>query len=206
VRDIGLTVSGPELVVPLTVRESVVVWVNMPEVPVIVTVEVPAAAVLLAVNVSVVLANAAVTPLGMPEADSATLPVKPFKFVTVTLLEPLALGAIVRLAGDDDRLKFGAGAAALTVKLTVVVWLKVPELPVMVTVEVPAVAVLLTVKVKALVVVVLAGLKAAVTPLGRPVAERATLPVKLFFGVTVIVLEPLAPCATVRLVGDADRL
>jgi len=40
----------------------------MPEVPVIVTVEVPAAAVLLAVSVKVLLANDAVTPLGMPEA------------------------------------------------------------------------------------------------------------------------------------------
>jgi hypothetical protein len=178
----------------------------MPEVPVIDTVEVPVAAVLLAVSVSVVLANAAVTPLGMPEADSATLPVKPFNGVTVMVLEPLALGAIIRLFGDADRLKFGAGAAAVTVRLTVAVWDKVPEVPVMVTVEVPTVAVLLAVKVNALVVVVLAGLKAAVTPVGRPEAERAMLPVKPFFGVTVIVLDPLAPCATVRLVGDANRL
>jgi hypothetical protein len=63
----------------------------------------------------------------------------------------------------------------------------------MVTVEVPAAAALLAVSISALVVVALAGLKAAVTPLGRPEAARATLPVKLFFGVIVMVLEPLAP-------------
>ena len=93
----------------------------MPEVPVMVTVEVPAAAVLLAVSVNTLLANEAVTPLGMPVADSAALPVNPFSGVVVIVLEPLAPCATVRLLGDADRLKFGAGAAALTVRLTVVV-------------------------------------------------------------------------------------
>jgi hypothetical protein len=76
----------------------------------------------------------------------------------------------------------------------------------MVTVEVPAAAVLLAVSVSALVVVALAGLNAAVTPLGRPEAVKATLPVKPFFGVIVSVLEPLALCAIDTLVGDAARL
>ena len=75
----------------------------------------------------------------------------------------------------------------------------------MVTVEVPGAAVLLAVSVNALVVVALAGLKAAVTPVGRPEAVRATLPVKPFFGVIVSVLEPLAPCAIDTLVGDAAK-
>jgi len=65
--------------------------------------------------------------------------------------------------------------------------------------------VLLAVSVNELVVVALAGLKAAVTPLGRPEAERATFPVKPFLGDTVIVLDPLAPWAKLRLVGDAAR-
>jgi len=86
-----------------------------------VTVEVPVAAVPLAVSVSLPLAIAAVTPLGMPEADSVGVPVKPPDGVTVIVLEPLAPCAIVRLFGDVDRLKFGAGAAVLTVRLTVVV-------------------------------------------------------------------------------------
>ncbi len=76
----------------------------------------------------------------------------------------------------------------------------------MVTVAVPVVAVLLAVNVRALVPVVLAGLNDAVTPLGRPAAESATLPVKPFCGVTVTVLDPLEPCVTVKLLGDAERL
>ena len=46
--------------------------------------------------------------------------------------------------------------------------------------DVPVVARLLAVSVKELVVVVEAGLKAAVTPLGKPDADRVTLPVKPF--------------------------
>jgi len=86
-----------------------------------VTVEVPDAAVLLAVSVNEVLANEAVTPVGRPEADRATVPVKPLEGVTVMALVPLAPCAIVTLVGDADRLKFGAGAVAVTVRLTVAV-------------------------------------------------------------------------------------
>jgi hypothetical protein len=93
----------------------------MPEVPVMVMVEVPDAAVLLAASVKVVLANEAVTPVGRPEADKATVPVKPLDGVVVIVLVPLAPCAMVTLLGDADRLKFGAGVAALTVRLTVAV-------------------------------------------------------------------------------------
>jgi hypothetical protein len=70
-----------------------------------------------------------------------------------------------------------------------------PDLPVIVIVKVPSVAVLLAVSVRVLVPVVLLGLNAAVTPLGKPVAERLTLPLNPFSGVTVMVLVPLALCA-----------
>jgi len=63
----------------------------------------------------------------------------------------------------------------------------------MVTVAVPVAAVLLAVSVSALVVVVEVGLNAAVTPVGRPVADRLTLLLKPFTGVTVTVSVPLAP-------------
>ncbi len=76
----------------------------------------------------------------------------------------------------------------------------------MVTVAVPVVAVLLAVNVSALVPVVLLGLNEAVTPLGRPAADSATLPVKPFCGVTVTVLAPLEPCVRVKLLGNAARL
>ena len=84
-------------------------------------------------------------------------------------------------------------AAAFTVRLMVVVCVKLPDVPVIVTVAVPVVAVLLAVKVTVLLVVVLAGLKDAVTPLGSPDADKLTLPLKPFTGLTVMVLVPLPP-------------
>jgi hypothetical protein len=86
----------------------------------------------------------------------------------------------------------------------VVVWVKLPELPVMVTVAGPTVAVLDAVSVRMLVPVVLLGLKDAVTPAGRPVADRATDPVKLLVPLTVMVLVPLLPCTTFTLLGEAE--
>jgi len=67
-----------------TVSEMEVVLAKLPEVPVMVTGNVPVVAVLLAVNVKVldpaVLAGLkeAVTPLGKLDADKLTLPLKPF--------------------------------------------------------------------------------------------------------------------------------
>lgn len=95
-------------------------------------------------------------------------------------------------------------AAELIVKLMVVVWLSVPEVPVTVTVLVPTVAVLLAANVRALVDVVGFVPKLAVTPLGRADVESVTDPVKPFVGDTVIVLLPLVPCFTVRLAGEAE--
>jgi len=92
------------------------------------------------------------------------------------------------------------------VREIVVVFVKLPDLPVTVTEAVPAAAVLLAVSVNLLVLAVLVGLKDAVTPLGRPDADKLTLPVKPFCGVTVMVLAPLAPCTIVKLFGDAERV
>ena len=61
-----------------------------------------------------------------------------------------------------------------------VVWLRLPEVPVMVTVDVPVAALPLAVSVRLLVVVAEFGLNDAVTPLGRPEADKLTLPVKPF--------------------------
>ena len=70
---------------------------------------------------------------------------------------------------------------------------KVPDVPVIMTLKLPVGAVPLAAKVSVLVPVVLAGMKEALTPLGKPEAVRLTLPVKLFCGVTVIVVTPLEP-------------
>jgi hypothetical protein len=50
------------------------------------------------------------------------------------------------------------------------------------------------------------GLNVAVTPVGWPVAAKVTLPANGLTSVTVMVSVPLAPWATVRLAGEAERL
>lgn len=84
----------------LTVSAMVVVCVVDPDVPVIVTVAVPVVAVDEAVSVSVEVAlpfaggvtgfveNAAVTPLGSPEALSVVAELNPFWLVMVIVLVP----------------------------------------------------------------------------------------------------------------------
>ena len=95
VSDPAVTVTAVLLMVKsadceaLTVKAMVVVPVNEPEVPVMVTVEVPAVAVLAAVKVITLVPvvgfvpKAAVTPGGRPEAVNVTLPLKLFTSVTV---------------------------------------------------------------------------------------------------------------------------
>ena len=67
------------------------------------------------------------------------------------------------------------------------------HVPVMVMVDVPVLAVLAAVSVSELVLVVEAGLNEAVTPVGRPDAERATAPLNPPDGTTVMVSVPDAP-------------
>ena len=76
--------------------------------------------------------------------------------------------------------------------------------PVMFTGTVPVTAVLLAVNVRVLVVVVLLGLREAVTPVGRPDKARLIVPLKPPCRATVMVLVPVEPCGTVRLLGDAE--
>ena len=79
----------------MTASEIVANAVSAPEVPLIVIVDVPVAAVLLAVSVSTLepvagfVANAAVTPLGNPVAASVTAPVNPPTSLTEIVLVPL---------------------------------------------------------------------------------------------------------------------
>ena len=100
-------------------------------------------------------------------------------------------------------MKFGAG---FTVSAMVVVCAVLPEVPVIVTVAAPVVAVALAVSVSLLVLVAGFGLNPAVTPVGRPDAEKVTLPLKPFNGVMVIVLVLLVPCTTLNVFGDADSV
>ena len=80
------------------------------------------------------------------------------------------------------------------------------DAPETVTVTVPVAAVLLAASVNMLVLAVLPGLNDAVTPLGRPDADKLTLPLKPPCGETVTVLVPLVPWTTLRLFGEAERV
>jgi hypothetical protein len=185
----------------------VVFAVKVTEAPWIVIVNVPVVALLLADRVRVLVVAVlvglkdAVTPWGRPEADKLALPVNPFCGVTVIVDATWPARARLSELGEAERARFGA---AVTVSESVVLCDNAPDVPVIVMVTVPSVAELLAVRVSVLDVVVPAGLNAAVTAVGKPVAERLTLPLNPFSGATVIVLFPLAPWARLRLFGEAD--
>src|SRR5947209_18912106 len=86
-----------------------------------------------------------------------------------------------------------------------VVWLSDPEVPVIVTVAGPVVAVELAVKVTTLVEVAGFVPKLAVTPAGRPEADKVTLPVNPPEGLTVMVLLALLPWVPLTLAGEEER-
>lgn len=173
------------------------VLVSVPEVPVTVNVAVPVVAVLPAVSVKVlvlvVLAglNEGITPLGKPDADKLTPPLKALSGFTVMVLVPLDPWVMVKLVGDAESVKFGGG---LTVRESVVELDRLPEEPVIVTEAAPVVAVLAAVRVNVLApVVVLLGLNDAVTPAGKPDADKLTLPLNPLSALMVMLLVPLAP-------------
>jgi hypothetical protein len=194
----GLTINCCAVAAELMVSAMVVVCVSVPEVPVMVTVAAPTVAVLLAVNVTTLVEvvglvpKLAVTPDGNPEADKVTEPVNPPEGVSVIVLFPLVPCFTVKLDGEAESAKFGV-AVAFTVRATLVVWVNDPDVPVIVTLAVPVVAVELAVNVTTLVDVVGLVPNVAVTPAGRPDADKVTLPVKPLTGVTLTVLFPLLP-------------
>ena len=126
--------------------------------------------------------------------------------VSVTALAGLVVPTSLLGNVSEDGTRLTTGPFAVTVSDTVVVCVKLPDTPVIVTVDLPSAAPDPTVKVSVLVVVVGFGLNAAVTPFGRPDALNVTLLLKPFVAATVIVLVPVAPCATDNEFGAALRL
>jgi hypothetical protein len=183
-----------------------VLLTSVPDVPVMVTVGAAATAVLAAVKVTVLVRlavtepNVAVTPAGSPEAVKSTAALKPFAALMAMVLEPLAPGVRLKLAGVAESVKL-AGAA--TVSATVALLIVAPDVPMTVRAKVPGAALVAAVSVKVLVLAADAGLNAAVTPLGRPLTEKETVPLNVPCGVTVMALVPLAPGKRLRLAGDA---
>jgi hypothetical protein len=109
------------------------------EVPWMVIVEVPGDAVLLAVRVSTLLLvvglvpKEAITPLGIPEAVSVTLPVNPPTSVMLMVSVAPALGERVRVGAEDESVKLPA-PAAVTISVMVVVDVMLPDVPTIVKV------------------------------------------------------------------------
>lgn len=132
--------------------------------------------------------NAAVTPAGSPEADSATFPENPFTGVIVMAVAPVApCGAVTALgAAESVNRSFW-----MTATVTGVVAVSLPEVPVTVSVTVPGVALSVAFSVSVLVEVAELGLKEAVTPDGKPETVRFTLPLKCPCGMIVMVLVAL---------------
>src|SRR5580658_2394024 len=193
-------------------------FVSDPEVPISSMVVVPVGARLLALQVTVTvvlpfaggvtgLAEAvAETSVGNSFTLNVTAELNPPWLVIVRVVDTLPRSSMVKEAGDNDKVKFFVAEEAFTVRATVVVAVRLPEVPVMVTVDVPVVAVELAVSVNTLVPVVGFVPNAAVTPLGRPDAASVTLPVNPPASVTVIVLVPLLPWVTDRLLGVAESV
>ena len=191
----------------LTVSERLVVFVNRPLVPVIVSTELPMVAVSEAVSVSTEVAvdddglNEAVTPVGRPPIEYATDPVKPPDAVTdmadvafcpCSMVRPAGLAAIVKLP--------------FTVRLSVVVRVSPAPIPVMVTTDAPVAAVRVAESTIMADVLDVPGLNSAVTPLGRPLAEKLTALVKPTVGTTVTVDDPAVPWLTVSDAGVAANV
>lgn len=137
-----------------------------------------------------------------------TVPLNPF--VPATLMVPVfpvvAPGVTVMdVVPPDPGAKLGA---AVTLRLTLVFALSEPEVPVIVTVtalEVVA-ADALALRVNTCVPAVDPFAKLAETPLGRPVAASVTVPLNPPESATVMVLVPVLPWATDRLVGAAESV
>jgi hypothetical protein len=191
-----------------TTRLIVAVRVRLPPVPVTVTVAEPRAAVGDTASVSVLLPpvveaglKLAVTPFGNPLALKATLLVKMARLIVI-VLAPFAPRFTVRLAGLAESVKSGV-VGAVTVRTNVVERVSPPPAPLMVTLAVPVAAVPDVAIVNVLPpAVVEAGLNVAVTPLGNPLALKATLSVKPPVRVMVIPLFAVKPRVT--FVGVAE--
>ena len=140
----------------------------------------------------------------MPLMFSAAVPV----FFRVTVLQQAVVPTRTLPHVSDVGVSVTTGPPPfwVTVRLSVVVCVMVPDTPLMVTVDVPVAAVALAVRVNVLVVLVGFGENPAVTPFGNPEALKVTLPEKPPDGTTVMVLVPLLPCAMLNAAGDAVRV
>lgn len=146
----------------------------------------PSAAAEVALNVTTLVEEVlaglkeTVTPLGSPDAASATLPLKFFANVTVTVLVAVAPRTRLTLVGEALNEKL---LGSVTVNGIATVADSIPDFPVTVTVPVLATALEDAVSVNVLVPLELVVPNVAVTPLGSPDALSVTVPEKPVCGV-----------------------
>jgi len=137
-----------------------------------------------------------------------TVPLNPFVPTTlmVAAFPVVAPGVrVMELVPPLPAVKLGS---AVMVNAMLVFALNVPEVPVMVTVTGAEVTVdeVAAVRVSTWVPATEPGAKEAVTPLGRPLAARETVPEKPATSAGVIVIVPLPPWATDTVIGVAERV
>ena len=119
----------------VTVRDISEVCLRLPEIPVIVTGNVPVVAVLLTLRVTVLALvvliglNATPTPEGTPVAERVTIPLKPFCPTTLITLLPLPPRGTVSVEVREARPKLGV----TTDKEIDTALVKVPYVPVIVS-------------------------------------------------------------------------
>jgi len=151
----------------------------------------------------------AVTPVGKPLAEREIAELKPPATVVVILDVPEPRRATETEVGEAESVKL-AETGAVTVSDTVVVCVTPPPVPVTVMEYVPVAEVEATVRVRVEVpdpgAAMEVGLKAAVTPVGKPLADKATAASKPSTTAVVIVEAPLLPCTTERELGEAERV
>jgi hypothetical protein len=126
----------------VTTNETLALCASVPLVPEMVTVYVPAVVEFNVVRVSVELPEVeievgeklAVTPVGRPEAARETVPVNPFRGLTLAENVVEFPAATVCEEGEAEKLKSGVSVTAFTVTLTLVLWTRLSLVPVMVRV------------------------------------------------------------------------
>jgi hypothetical protein len=176
---------------------------SVPEVPTKLTVTGPVTGALLAAvsvtttgvfGVTEIVVGDAVTPVGKPFTATAIVPLKPSIAVLLSVTSPLVPCVRARVLGAAVRVKSPVvtGVVVTTVSATGVLVLSIPDEPYTFTMVVPGTASAAAVSVKVVLapVVSVAVAGETVTPLGSPLTETCTDPVKSFalLGVTVIVL------------------
>jgi hypothetical protein len=140
-RKVRLSLRPATEAAAVTVSPIVVVRIKLPDVPVIVTVDVPttaeldAASVTKAVPATLPALKDAVTPPGRPDAARLTLPLKPFCALPVIVLAPLLPCVRLTLAGDTESVKLVGG---VIVSAIVAVLFNALETPVTITIDVPS--------------------------------------------------------------------